>query len=164
MKDIRKLFIVALVGLILTSFTASDSATYKCLIQLQNYTGLGAYIVVSVVDGDNHYQQTLQVLGPDDEWYPDWQAWWHFREKGKHNPSVDAITGASIQRGERSVFTMNIDKKYIDSGHVLRFESAVEDQEYHKSDLEFELTSANLKGKFDGTGYIRYVRVVPPGN
>jgi hypothetical protein len=37
----------------------------------------------------------------------------------------------------------------------------VEDQEYHISDVEFDLTTENLKSKNEGKGFIRYVRMMP---
>jgi hypothetical protein len=63
--------------------------------------------------------------------------------------------------GERSISVIEIADEKLDKGYKLRFETAVEDQEYYTSDVEVELTSVNVKGKFDGTGFIRYVRLMP---
>jgi len=48
----------------------------------------------------------------------------------------------------------------MDQGYTLRFETAVEDQEYHKADLEIVLNQDNLKMKHEGSGFIRYVRMI----
>ncbi|GAK96595.1 hypothetical protein JCM19294_2108 [Nonlabens tegetincola] len=56
---------------------------------------------------------------------------------------------------------LEIPTQYINSNHKLRFETAVEDQDYNEVDLELDLTDSNLKSKVDGTGWIRYVRLMP---
>jgi len=136
---------------------------YKCLIQLKNYQGEGAYIAVSVVDSKGEYIETLRVLGDDHEWYPDITAWYAFRDKNRHQPRLDGVTGATIGSGERSVVSFKIDSKYIDKGYTLRFETAVEDKSYHTKDVVVQLNREQLKlGKYEGKdGYIRQVRLIP---
>jgi hypothetical protein len=56
---------------------------------------------------------------------------------------------------------IEIEKSKINAGYKLRFESAVEDKEYHVKDLEIPLTTATLSAKNDATGFIRYVRFSP---
>ncbi|WP_296325308.1 DUF2271 domain-containing protein [Winogradskyella sp.] len=137
----------------------SETSTYKCMIQLTNYTGEGAYIVISLINPEGKYEKTLYVLGDDDEWYFDITEWWKFQ--GKVRADIDAITGATISGGERSITAIRIDDDKIDSGYKIRFETAVEDQEYYTNDVEFELTSESVNGKFEGQGFIRYVRMLP---
>ena len=63
--------LVAVVALLTASFVQqTTSKKYKCLIQLTNYKGDGAYIVASLINPQGKYEQTLQVLGDD----PLWQA------------------------------------------------------------------------------------------
>lgn len=135
---------------------------YKCLIQLKNYQGEGAYIVVSVVNSKGEYVETLRVLGDDHEWYPDIKSWYAYREKNRHQPRLDGVTGATIGSGERSVVSLKIDSKYINQGYSLRFETAVEDKNYHMKDVVIELTSEQLKiGNYNGKdGYIRQVKLI----
>jgi len=45
-------------------------------------------------------------------------------------------------------------------GYDIRFETAVENQEYYTKDIQFELTSESVKRKVEGNGYIRYVRMI----
>lgn len=141
-------------------FQSSATTKVKCMVQLTNYSGEGAYIVVSVLDPNGKYLKTLQILGDDYEWYPDLTSWWHYFES-INKPNIDAITGATIAGGERSIFVIEIEDSLINSGNLLRFETAVEDQKYHENDLQIPLTSENTKGSFNGTGYIRYVRMIP---
>lgn len=159
MKNLRivTLFVIVL-GLL--SFTKlADSAKYKCMIQMTNYDGEGAYIVVSLLNPNGEYEKTLNVIGDDEEWYNTVESWWAFYGKKRNN--IDAITGATISGGERTINVLEIDSNKIDKGYKLRFETAVEDQEYFETDLEFELNSGNLKSKLEGTGFIRYVRMMP---
>lgn len=130
------------------------------MVQLVNYTGEGAYIIVSLLGNEDNYLKTLRVLGDDDEWYPDLKSWWHFYRDAK-KPDIDGITGATIAGGERSIFVIEIEDAMLNSGKQIRFETAVEDQQYHEQDLQFPLTTENVKKKFEGTGYIRYVRMIP---
>lgn len=168
MKTVQRLTVLGILALfiVLTSFVVnadSKGGDYKCLIQLKNYQGEGAYVVVSLINSKGEYESTLRVLGDDHEWYPDMKAWYKSRENKRHQPRLDGVTGASIGSGERSVVSFKIEEQYIDKGYSLRFETAVEDKMYHKNDLSVELTSGNLKaGKFAGTeGYIRMVRLIP---
>ncbi|MDT0553202.1 DUF2271 domain-containing protein [Urechidicola vernalis] len=161
MKQISKLAITVLIGVFtLMSFSKmNDKTSVKCMVQMINYEGEGAYIIISLLDPDGNYKETLYVQGDDKEWYNDITEWWAFH--GKQRPNIDAITGETIAGGERSMNVINIPTDAIDNGHKLRFETSVEEQEYHVADLEFELTTENLSSKKEGTGFIRYVRLMP---
>lgn len=156
LKKIGGLLIVCIIAF---AFTTIESSKYKCMIQLKNYDGEGAYVVVSLLDKEGNYVETLQVLGDDDEWYHEVYDWWDFY--GKRRPNIDAITGATISGGQRAIKVIEIDNDKIDAGYKIRFETAVEDQEYYVDDVEFDLTSENVKNKFEGKGFIRYVRMIP---
>ena len=138
----------------------NTTSKYKCMVQLVNYTGEGAYVIVSVLDKEGKYLKTLRVLGDDSEWYPDLDAWFK-SYYGIVRPDIDGITGATIAGGERSLFVLEIDDNLLDAGNQLRFETAVEDQKYEEQDVQLPLTTATLNGKFEGSGYIRYVRMIP---
>lgn len=135
---------------------SAQPAKYKCMLQMTNYVGEGAYVVVSLINSNGAYEKTLRVLGSDREWYPDVKEWHKAYKKKPTN--ISAITGASVSGGDRSMFVLELDKSKINAGYKLRFESAVEDKEYHVKDLEVPLTTETLAAKNDGTGYIRYVR------
>ncbi len=137
--------------------TAQGGTTkYKCMIQMTNYMGEGAYIVVSLINKDGGYDKTLYVLGSDKKWYPDLKEWHKAYKKKPVN--ISAVTGASVSGGDRSVVTLELENSKINAGYKLRFESAVEDKQYHVKDLELPLTTESLGAKTEGTGYIRYVR------
>ena len=160
MKAKKILILTLITTFFLFGYTKiTDQTAYKCMIQMKNYTGEGAYIVVSLLDNNNKYIKTLYVQGDDDEWYSDITEWWNFQ--GKVRADIDAITGATISGGNRAISVIKIDNDKINSGYKIRFETAVEDQEYYKDDIQFELTSENLKSKIEGKGFIRYVRLLP---
>ncbi|SEB36386.1 Predicted protein [Tenacibaculum sp. MAR_2009_124] len=153
------LTLVLISSLFLFGFTGiTNNTSYKCMIQMKNYTGEGAYIVISILDKENKYVETVYVQGDDEEWYSDITEWWNYQ--GKVRADIDAITGATISGGNRTISVIQIDNNKIDKGYKLRFESAVEDQEYYKDDVQFELTSENLKSKIEGKGFIRYIRLI----
>ncbi|MDQ7917191.1 DUF2271 domain-containing protein [Mesonia sp. MT50] len=156
MKKAALVLGMAIFGLM--AFTTPPTDNYKCLVQLKNYEGEGAYVVVSLLDEKGEYVETLQVMGDDPEWYKDITQWYaHFQQKEE---KIDGITGATISGGQRAIKVIEIPSDKIDAGYSIRFETAVEDQDYHASDLQFELNAANLKAKQEGTGYIRYVRML----
>ena len=154
MKLIFKFCLAAL--LFSASFQAAAQATkYKCMLQMSNYAGEGAYVVVSVVNPKGGYEKTLYVMGDDKKWYNSLKEWYKVYTK---RPNISAKTGASVTGGDRSVTTMEIDNSLLNKGYKLRFETAVEDQKYHVDDVEIPLTTEALAGKAEGKGYIRYVR------
>lgn len=126
---------------------------------MKNYDGEGAYIVISLLNPDGEYEKTLYVQGDDEEWYHDIDQWWRFQ--GKVREDIDAITGATISGGNRAISIIEIPNDKINTGYKIRFETAVEDQEYYADDVEFELTSENVKSKIAGKGFIRYIRMIP---
>lgn len=164
MKTINTLGLM-LVGIFLTTIilaftTASAKIEYKCVVQLTNYSGEGAYVVVSLIDPKGNYDETLYMMGEDEKWYDYFKEWWAFWEND-NKPSIDAITGESIIGGDRKIVKLKLDSSKMDSGYKIRFETAVEDQYYYVKDVEVDLTSSALKAKIEGSGYIRYVRFLP---
>ncbi|GIZ07625.1 Tat pathway signal protein [Flavobacterium sp. UMI-01] len=126
------------------------------MLQMANYSGEGAYVVVSLINPKGEYDKTLYVMGDDKKWYKTLKEWHKFYAKKPSN--ISAITGASVTGGDRSTTTLEIDDSKFNSGYKLRFESAVEDQKYHTIDVEVPLTTAGIAEKTEGKGYIRYVR------
>ncbi len=141
----------------LSSFQASAQTTkYKCLLQMSNYVGEGAYVAVSLINAKGEYEKTLYVMGDDKKWYTSLKEWNKFSSK---KADVSAKTGASVTGGDRSVTVFEIETSKIDKGYKIRFESAVEDQKYHVADAEIPLTTAGVTEKVEGKGYIRYVKL-----
>ncbi len=142
----------------LISFQSNAQSTkYKCMLQMSNYMGEGAYVVVSLVNAKGTYEKTLYVMGEDKKWYKSLKEWHKFYSKKPTN--ISAITGASVTGGDRSITTIEIEDSKINTGYKLRFESAVEDQKYNTTDIEIPLTTAAMSEKTEGKGYIRYVRL-----
>ncbi len=136
-----------------------DTTKIKCMIQMTNYTGEGAYVVISLLNPEGSYEKTIYVQGKDSEWYSDITEWWKFY--GKHRSNIDAISGETIAGGERTVSILEIDTDKLDKGYSLRFESAVEDQEYYTDDVKLPLTTESLTSRVEGKGFIRYIRLIP---
>ena len=127
------------------------------MLQMANYMGEGAYIVVSLINPKGEYEKTLYVMGDDKKWYSSLKEWNKFQTQKKEN--ISAISGASVTGGDRSITTFEIDDAKLNKGYKLRFESAVEDQKYYVTDAEVLLTTTGLADKTEGKGYIRYVRL-----
>lgn len=157
MKSILKIaFTTALICLFSFQATAQTSK-YKCMLQMSNYVGEGAYVVVSLINAKGEYEKTLYVMGDDKKWYNTLKEWNKFQTKKKEN--ISAKTGASVTGGDRSITTIEIENSKINKGYKLRFETSVEDQKYYVNDIEIPLTAEGLAAKTEGKGYIRYVRL-----
>lgn len=159
MKYLLKIIPVLLIaGFLITGFTKTKTTPVKCLIQMTNYNGEGAYVIVSLLNPKGEYEETLYVQGKDPEWYSEIREWWKFY--GKYRANIDAISGETISGGERSVSIIQVPIDKIDKGFSLRFETSVEDKDYFMDDIQFPLTTENLKSKQEGKGFIRYVRML----
>lgn len=158
MSRFRFIAVAALLILGTAFTTLPTTKQVKCMVQLINYEGEGAYIIVSVVDKDGNYLRTVRVLGEDPEWYHEITSWWAHYGKKRYN--IDGITGATIGGGERSIFKLDINEEWLEPGNTLRFETSVEEQKYYETDLVVPLEEEKLNAKYEGTGYIRYVRLI----
>lgn len=158
-KAYKPVFVFILAQCMLNA-AMGQSTKYKCMVQLTNYMGDGAYIVVSLIDPKDGYEKTLYVMGPDKKWYTSLKEWHKFHSK-KPGDDISAVTGASVKDGDRSVVTIDLDNSKINKGYKLRFETAVEDKKYYTKDVEIPLTTEALAAKTNGAGYIRYVRLIP---
>ncbi len=160
MKNLLKtVFGCFLVGVLILGFTKLEQKPIKCLIQMKNYSGEGAYVVISLLNPKGEYEETLYVHGKDSEWYREISEWWKFY--GKYRPNLDAISGETITGGERMQSVFYIPMNKIDKGYSIRFETSVEDIDYFKADVQFLLTTESIKSKKDGNGFIRYIRMMP---
>ncbi len=45
------------------------------MLQMANYQGEGAYVIVSLIDNKGQYEKTLYVMGPDKKWYNTLKEW-----------------------------------------------------------------------------------------
>jgi hypothetical protein len=160
MNIVYKCCLILALGLSLPNFTKAQKAAttkYKCMVQMTNYVGEGAYIVLSLIDSKGAYEKTMYVMGSDKKWYPDLKEWHKFYKKKPVN--ISAVTGASVAGGDRSIAVLEIENAKINKGYKLRFETAVEDKKYYVTDLEVPLTTEGIAAKTEGTGFIRYVRL-----
>ena len=148
---------LSLLALLISTIGWSQSK-YKCMLQMSNYMGEGAYIVVSLIKPDGSYEKTLYVMGDDKRWYDSLKEWHKFQQRKKDN--LSGITGASVAGGNRSVTSFTLDNSKFNKGYKLRFESSVENQKYHANDVEIPLSDAGIADKVQGTGYIRYVKLI----
>ena len=159
MKKLIVLLSIASLFFLFCSYIIDENTNkYKCLIQMKNYSGEGAYIVISVINPEGNYDETIYVQGDDPEWYYEITSWWKFY--GKKRSNIDAISGETLAGGERSMKVISIDKTKFNAGYKLRFESAVESDDYFEKDIEFDVVESNFETKHNGKGFIRYIRFI----
>ncbi|MGV4415155.1 DUF2271 domain-containing protein [Chryseobacterium sp. T1] len=158
MTSLLRFQITAILTFFAVIFSSAQVSKYKCMLQMKSYTGEGAYVVVSLIDPKGAYEKTLYVMGPDKKWYDTLKEWHKFQSKKP--TKLNAITGASVAGGDRSITTFSIEDKYFNKGYKIRFETAVEDQKYNVQDLEIALSTDGIAEKNEGKGYIKYVKLI----
>ena len=123
---------------------------------MKNYEGNGAYIIVSLLNENKKYIETLQILGDDPEWYNEIESWWSFF--GKERRKVDGITGATIPAGQRRVLNFSISN--VPKNCYLRFETAVEENMYYESEVDIAINELLERQEYEGIGYIRQLKFI----
>ncbi|MFD1140930.1 DUF2271 domain-containing protein [Larkinella insperata] len=157
MKRSFKQLLPSAFALFVTLNSFAQTSKYKCLVQMNNYSGEAAYVVISLINPHGAYDKTLYVLGSDKQWYNTLKEWHKYQTKTR--AKLSAITGASIAGGDRSVNVIELEDAKINKGYKLRFESAVEEQKYHVTDVEIPLTTEALTERATGGGYVRFVKL-----
>lgn len=157
MKKSLNIVLIIVLAIFASNQIFAQEAKYKCMLQMSNYDGLEAYVVVSLIDSQGNYEKTLYVMGPDKQWYNGFKEW--NKKLGKKKENLSGMTGASIAAGDRSITTFSLDESKFNKGYKLRFETAVEDDMYNVKDVELALTTEGITTKTEGKGYIRYVKL-----
>lgn len=157
MKYSSKLLLPIVFVLFFAANAFAQTSRYKCLVQMDGYRGEAAYVVISLINPQGAYDKTLYVLGSDKQWYNTLKEWHKYQTKTK--AKLSAITGASVTGGDRAVQVIELDDAKINKGYKLRFESAVEEQKYHVTDVEIPLTTEGLAERATGKGYVRFVKL-----
>ena len=141
-----------------------ETLTVKCMVQMIEYRGEGAYFAISVIDADGNYHKTLYVMGNDKTWFSDMKAFWqHLRSNALYTdetfyPMIDGISGATISGGERRIFPIDIPYEFLEKEYRLRFETAVEDKGYYTDDVVLDLNRLALKESYKGSGFIQQIK------
>ncbi|WP_300675543.1 DUF2271 domain-containing protein [Soonwooa sp.] len=158
MKNNFKLIIFSIFAMLFSNSIFAQTSKYKTMIQMDAYSGKNAYVVISLINPKGQYEQTLGVLGDDNEWYNTLKEWDKFQKVKKQK--LNGITGASVGGGARATRVIEFDSSKLDKGYKIRFESAVETQKYYSKDAEVPLSSDVLDSKtaVAGTGYIKAIR------
>lgn len=145
---------------LISGFALTSTAYAKpvdVMVQLTNYEGEKAYLVLYLVTPEGRYDRTLWVSGPDTKYHPDLTRWWRYLSRQPQD--IDVITGASTGNGDRLVVHLDLEDTVLNTGYAIRVETSVEDQATISEDAEVELVDANNGERVPGTGYVRFVRL-----
>ena len=69
MKTLIKYTLAAVMAMAFSTQGFAQNAKYKCMLQMTNYKGLEAYVVVSLIAPNCKYENSLYMMGPDKQWY-----------------------------------------------------------------------------------------------
>jgi len=162
----QSFFKILLMSFILFFFPIDKEVEIKCLVEIMDYRGEGAYFVISVLDEEENYIKTVYVFGDDKSWFSEMKAFWiHLRKNNLFSdedfyPLIDGISGPTISGGERRVFQIKIPQNLFNNGYRLRFETAVEDKAYHMNDINIALNTESLKQTHMGQGFIKKIQFI----
>ena len=162
----QSFFKILLVPFLLLFLPIEEEVEIKCLLEIMDYRGEGAYFVISVLDKEENYIKTVYVLGDDKSWFSELKYFWiHLRENNLFSdedfyPLIDGISGPTISGGERRVFQIKVPKNLLNNSFHLRFETAVEDKAYHMNDINIALSTESLKQAHMGQGFIKKIQFI----
>ena len=94
MKSILKITLTSAFIFLLSFNSNAQSSKYKCMLQMNNYMGEGAYIVVSLINANGEYEKTLYVMGDDKKWYKSLKEWNKFHTKKTEDHSSQTLCEA----------------------------------------------------------------------
>ena len=143
-----------------------ESILVKCMIEMKDYNGEGAYINISIVNNEN-YLKTIYVLGNDKAWFSEMKSFWKYIRINKlyldedFYPIIDGITGATISGSQKRVIVLKLPKSLINKNYSLRFETAIEDIGYFENDVNFILDKEGLERSYEGQGFIKNLKFIP---
>ena len=160
----KTFFSFLLLYFLLLNSSVEEYVEVKCMLEIVNYRGEGAYIAISVIDKSEKYIKTVYVFGDDKSWFSEMKSFWRnlrennlFLDKDFY-PLVDAISGPTISGSERRLFQFKIPKNLFNSNYNLRIETAVEDKGYYVNDIIINLNPENLKKIYQGEGFINKIQ------
>lgn len=142
-----------------------ESILVKCMIEMKDYNGEGAYINISIVNNEN-YLKTIYVLGNDKAWFSEMKSFWKYIRINKlyldedFYPIIDGITGATISGSQKRVIVLKLPKSLINKNYSLRFETAIEDVGYFENDVNFILDNEGLERSYEGKGFIKNLKFI----
>ena len=140
-----------LLGLLLSATAQAREVTITT--QLNNYRGQGAYLAIYLVDASGGYVRTLWIAGETTKYYKHFSDW--ARGSKQKRSEYDGMTGASVESNDKLTITADIDDALIDTGHVIRVDSVVEEQRENRADATLPLTTEGAGKAVGGRVYVR---------
>ena len=140
----------------------------KCMVEITDYRGEGAYFSISIIDDKDLYLKTVYVLGTDKTWFSEMKSFWkHLKINDLYlddefYPLIEGISGPTISGGETRILQLKIPKLLYNKTNRLRFETAVEDKGYYTDDINVELNNESLSKSYQGNGFIRNIKFILP--
>ncbi len=138
-------------GLLLSTTALAREVTITA--QLNNYRGDGAYLAIYLIDASGAYVRTLWIAGETTKYYKHFADW--ARGSKQRRAEYDGMTGASVHSGDSLTIMADINDALIDSGHVIRVDSVVEEQRENRADASIPLTTEGAGKAVAGRVYVR---------
>ena len=120
-------------------------------VQLKNYGGDGAYVVVYLAKA-GQYEGTLWMAGTRQKYYRHLRDW--VAVTGGSGSEIDGITGASVGSGRSLTVTVDVADALIDAGYEVRIDTAVENMRENPGEIVVPLTTDGAGLAIHGRGYV----------
>tara|TARA_Y100000385_G_scaffold125135_1_gene130104 strand:+ start:2409 stop:2912 length:504 start_codon:yes stop_codon:yes gene_type:complete len=159
---------ILLIILFLGNSKNEEMISLKCMVEITDYRGEGAYFSISIIDDKDLYLKTVYVLGTDKTWFSEMKSFWkHLKINDLYlddefYPLIEGISGPTISGGETRILQLKIPKLLYNKTNRLRFETAVEDKGYYTDDINVELNKESLSKSYQGNGFIRNIKFILP--
>lgn len=137
-------------ALLLSAQASAREMTFT--INLKDYAGDGAYLVLYLTNAQGRYQQTLWVSGQKSKYYKHLSGW--ARGSRLNSIEYDGMTGATTASGSTLVVTLDVSDAYIDTDYQLRVDTAIEDLRDNRDDIVSPLSTDGAGKIRSGRGYV----------
>lgn len=121
-------------------------------VDLSNYGGNGAYLVLYVTNAQGAYVGTLWMAGGKSKYYQHLANW--YRATGGSPAEIDGITGASVGPGRSLEISVDLADALFDAGYTLHVDAAVEDMRDSPNEIAVPLTNSGVGAPVSGRRYV----------
>lgn len=115
------------------------------------------YYVVYIADNKGKYVETLQVFGYNINYARTMKGW--YRNAYRNKEDIDALSGASLKKGDSFTGDFDIDPAYIDNGYQIVLETSSENKGNLRKEIVITLDKSKPTQKANGKEHTEFMSV-----
>lgn len=115
------------------------------------------YYVAYIADTKGKYVKTLQVFGYNINYARTMKGW--YRNAYRKKEDIDALSGASLKKGDSFTGDFDIDPAYIDKGYQVVLETSSENKGNLRKEIVIKLDKNKPSQKVSGKDHTEFMSV-----